>query len=292
MPKVTLPKLTMPKMTLPKVTLPKLSMPKWTLPTLSLPRFELPKAALRKWLPSVGSPDTPLSPSKLIAGVGVLLVLLTSWAVLTRPGSGTSPRGSDNDGPNAATAWLSSGEEAAGKQATPAPAAPKPTRTAPPAGKVALPPRAAAPVPAQDAQNADSREAAVAEPGPDEQKTPARVKRLPPPAPSVGFVNSRVVVGGSAHFVEVRVRRTGDVSQPASFTWWTEDGTALSGFEYIGQPRLKSGFGAGKASATLFVKVAGSQPRRQAAKFDIVIGDAGSLTLNKPRATVTLLPGR
>jgi hypothetical protein len=108
----------------------------------------------------------------------------------------------------------------------------------------------------------------------------------------VGFAFSRLTVAANAHFVELRVRRTGDLSQPASFSWWTEDGTALAGFEYIGQQRLKTGFAAGSSTATLFIKVASNQPRRQASKFDVVIGDAGTLNLAKPRATVTLLPGR
>jgi hypothetical protein len=287
MPKVTLPKFSVPKVSLPKVTLPRVSLPK-----LAFPKLALPKVAQEKWLPALAEVSKSLSPPKVIAVVGVLLVMLTSWAVITRPGSGSAPPGTD--APTAATAWLSSGDEPKAPSeplATntgSATLAPAPTVTAGPTLALNAPAATPAVPPAQAQGQSPAAVEANKEPVP---APPVRAK-APPALPSIGFVYSRLTVGGNSHFAEVRVRRTGDLSQPASFSWWTEDGSALAGFEYIGQQRLKSGFAAGSSTASLFVKVAGNQPRRQASKFDVVIGDAGSLNLVKPRVTVTLLPGR
>ena len=91
-------------------------------------------------------------------------------------------------------------------------------------------------------------------------------------------------------YAEIRVHRSESTQAPSSFEWWTEDGTALAGFDYLGQARGIASFPPGSLNAVLFVKVLANDSRRQAATFNVVIANpANGATLGQNTTRVTLL---
>jgi serine/threonine protein kinase len=91
-------------------------------------------------------------------------------------------------------------------------------------------------------------------------------------------------------YAEIRVHRSVATQAPSSFEWWTEDGTALAGFDYLGQARSSASFPPGGLDTVLFVKVLANDARREPAKFNVVIANPpNGATLGQSTTRVTLL---
>ena len=71
------------------------------------------------------------------------------------------------------------------------------------------------------------------------------------------------------------MRRKGFLRSDASFTWWTESGTAKAGMDFVGaSPRIEH-IDAGKDHVTLSIPVVVNPRRRQPANFYVVIDQPG-----------------
>jgi len=91
-------------------------------------------------------------------------------------------------------------------------------------------------------------------------------------------------------YAEIRVHRSAATDAPSSFEWWTEEGTALAGFDYLAQTRSLAYFPPGSLNTVLFVKVLANDARRQPAKFNVVIANPrNGAALGHSTTAVTLL---
>ena len=120
----------------------------------------------------------------------------------------------------------------------------------------------------------------------------AKVVR-PPSAPAplkVSMAAGFYRIHPQQRYAEIRVHRSAATQAPAGFEWWTEDGTALAGFDYLAQTRSRVSFPPGGLNAVLFVKVLANDSRRQPADFNVVIANPTSgATLGQKTTRVTLL---
>jgi hypothetical protein len=71
----------------------------------------------------------------------------------------------------------------------------------------------------------------------------------------------------------VVVRRSGSLHGEASFSWWTESGTAKPGRDFGAVATHEEHIEAGKSTLNLFIPVVGDSTRRQPTSFYVVIGD-------------------
>jgi hypothetical protein len=109
---------------------------------------------------------------------------------------------------------------------------------------------------------------------------------------AINLASASYYVPAGANFAEIRVRRTAASADRSSFEWWTEESSALSGIDYVAQPRSMVTFLPGSHTTSLFVKLLADSSRRQPAKFDVVIGGASKGTsLGVSRAQIMLAPG-
>ncbi len=113
------------------------------------------------------------------------------------------------------------------------------------------------------------------------------IERPAPAEPRIWLsARSRRVPRG-ANFAEVRVRRS---EGAGSFLWWTEDGTARAGSDYIAQARILQTFSKGRDSATLFVRLRPEASRAAPASFQLIIEPATPAALGGPARTSIVLP--
>jgi serine/threonine protein kinase len=90
----------------------------------------------------------------------------------------------------------------------------------------------------------------------------------------------------------VLVRRSGTVHGNASFSWWTESGTAKPGRDFATIAPHQEHIDDGKASVNLFIPVIADVTRRQPRSFYVVISDPGDgATLGARTLTMVTLPG-
>jgi hypothetical protein len=92
----------------------------------------------------------------------------------------------------------------------------------------------------------------------------------------------------AAHVI---VKRTGNLRADASFTWWTESGTAKPGKDFMDVKTHEEHFEAGKAAADLFVPVVADPTRKESKSFYIVINDpSDGASLGKRTLTMVTIP--
>jgi hypothetical protein len=89
----------------------------------------------------------------------------------------------------------------------------------------------------------------------------------------------------------VTVRRKGNLHGEASFTWWTESGTAKPGQDFVPVTPRVEGIADGKGSVILSIPVS-DKPRSQAKSFYVVIDqtESGAALGARTLTMVTLLP--
>jgi hypothetical protein len=102
---------------------------------------------------------------------------------------------------------------------------------------------------------------------------PARV--VPNPLARIELAADTTEVQAGDPVAQVIVRRKGFLRSDASFTWWTESGTAKAGMDFVGaSPRIEH-IDAGKDHVTLSIPVVVNPRRRQPANFYVVIDQPG-----------------
>jgi len=122
------------------------------------------------------------------------------------------------------------------------------------------PPEASAPVSppptptASAAQSVAAKESVAAAPAPVEQP-PA-----PPPEPeTIGFALPKFTVSERDAYAAVIVARSGGNRGVSVFTWWTSDGTAKAGSDYVDLGKVVVKFAAGEANRALHIPIVGDE---------------------------------
>ena len=159
--------------------------------------------------------------------------------------------------------------EEAASPAPPRPAMQAPAVTPPPAAKTLVAAKPAASVPAGDAA---SRLAAGG---------PARVE----------MAADTVEVNNGDAAATVSVRRKGNLHGAATFSWWTESGTAKPGTDFAAVTPRVGEIADGSASVNLNIPLSNA-PRSQPKSFYVVIDhdDAGGAQLGAKTLTMVTLP--
>jgi tRNA A-37 threonylcarbamoyl transferase component Bud32 len=147
----------------------------------------------------------------------------------------------------------------------------------------------------QAAQTAEEEPAAV--PAPPAHAANKSRDAGAPPARAVDRTE-RIAIGAASYrirpgekFVEIQVHRSSASRRAASFDWWTEPGTALSGADYVPQARTTKSFLPAARTVTLFVKVYSNASGRASDTFYVVIGNPsdGSALGAVTKASVSIL---
>jgi serine/threonine protein kinase len=87
------------------------------------------------------------------------------------------------------------------------------------------------------------------------------------------------------------VRRRGSLQGAATFTWWTESGTAKPGQDFVAVAPHQEVIEEGKNSVSLFIPVVGDATRQQPKSFYVVINDPGEgVTLGARTLTMVTIP--
>ena len=87
------------------------------------------------------------------------------------------------------------------------------------------------------------------------------------------------------------VRRRGSLQGNATFTWWTESGTAKPGQDFIAVMPHEEVIEEGKNAVSLFIPVVGDAKRQQPKSFYVVINDPGpGVTLGARTLTMVTIP--
>jgi hypothetical protein len=206
------------------------------------------------------APPAKLGASRIMAALGLFVACLCAWAIFDRP------------------ARMSMTASAI--------AAPATGQASPASGAAIL--ESAAAVAAVSVAPAEATPQEMA-PG----ASAARAMGAGPTREKIDLASASYNLPPGARFAEIRVRRNTASPQKASFEWWTEESSALSGIDFVTQPRAKVTFLPGSRTASLFVKVLDDSARKQGARFDVVIGGASKGTLlGVSRTEVTLASAR
>jgi serine/threonine protein kinase len=147
---------------------------------------------------------------------------------------------------------------------------------------------ATAPVPEADAVTKPVRSAARA--APVASDAPAGVGNQP--LARIEFAQDTTEVLPGDPIAQVTIRRKGNLRSDATFTWWTESGTAKSGIDFVGvAPRVEH-IEAGKDRISLIIPVVYDSKRRQTKNFYAVIDQPGPGASLGARtlAMVTIVP--
>jgi len=165
---------------------------------------------------------------------------------------------------------------------TPSPAAPAPPPTPtlmPPAvARASAPPAPAAPAPASTPAPAATAEATIVA----ATAAPATIEL------SAGHY--AVPPGDSA--ARIVVRRNGNLQGEVSFSWWTENASALADVDFIAWGHRNEKIAAGRSSVTLLVPIINDATRTAARSFSVILADIkGARPAATIRATVQLAGG-
>lgn len=96
-----------------------------------------------------------------------------------------------------------------------------------------------------------------------------------PPLARIEFAKDTTEVLPGDSMAQVTVRRKGNLRGNASFTWWTESGTAKPGTDFVAvAPRVEQ-FDAGRDRINLLIPVVSDPRRRQSENFYVVIDQPG-----------------
>jgi len=94
----------------------------------------------------------------------------------------------------------------------------------------------------------------------------------PPPEPETfEFGLDRVEVAESAASAAVLILRYGDRSRASSVSWWTEEGTAKAGVDYVNLGVLAEKFARGEQNRTIHIPIVGDHNAEGAETFFVVV---------------------
>lgn len=175
--------------------------------------------------------------------------------------------------------WGDAGSGAATRppMSTAAPAAAMP---APPADAPATAPSAApAPAiePAVAAQPKDAAAPELAGPAPSPSPAPAAAVATPG-VPTIEFAEDHYTVPPGESAARIIVRRSGNIDRNLSFSWWTENSSALADVDYVSWGRRTEYVRAGQSSITLLVPIINDSTRTAPRRFQVVmdLAEAGA----------------
>jgi serine/threonine protein kinase len=174
-------------------------------------------------------------------------------------------------------------------RATASPPSPAPTPQAPTSAKSApssAAPTAAAPTAAAPSSPAPARE-------PSTPRTAASAARTGPAMRSrIDLAADSISVAPADPAARIVVHRSGNLHGDATFSWWTESGTAKPGHDFVPVAPHEEHIGDGKSALTLYVPVVVDSRRRQPKSFYVVIGSpsAGASLGAHTLAMVTIAP--
>jgi hypothetical protein len=212
------------------------------------------------------APPATLGAQRVVAALGLFLACLCAWVMFNRP------------------ARLSMTASAI--------AAPATRQTSAAGGSNSVVSDAPIEGTSVDAASVDPASGAAPQEAPPAGATP-RATGDAPHLEKIDLASASYRLPPGAKFAEIRVRRDRASPDRASFEWWTEASSALSGIDFVTQPPAKVTFLPGSRTASLFVKVLDDSARKRAAKFQVVIGGASKGTLlGVSRAEVTLTAAR
>jgi hypothetical protein len=122
--------------------------------------------------------------------------------------------------------------------------------------------------------------------------TPSRsAAGIQPPHTRIELTADVVEVPLTDPAAHILVKRTGDLRTDASFTWWTESGTAKPGQDFMNVKAHAEHFEDGKTLVNLFVPVVADPTRKQSKSFYIVINDPSEhASLGKRTLTMVTIP--
>jgi hypothetical protein len=149
-----------------------------------------------------------------------------------------------------------------------APGAKPPDETAssvPPAAAAAPSPTTAEPQPTIDESAATATQPATAQPA-------AAVPASAPGITRFAFLQDVTTVSESGVAARIVIRRSGDLSRPASVSWWTADGTAVADADYADLGARVERFEPGEASRTVYVPLTNDAVAEPAKSFSIFLG--------------------
>jgi hypothetical protein len=163
--------------------------------------------------------------------------------------------------------------------AAPPPSAPAPQAAA--SSSATQPPAAAASAPRATAPALDSAPPASAD--------AAAIGQLP--RSRIELAADTIDVPLTDPAARIIVRRRGSLAGAATFTWWTESGTAKPGQDFVAVTPHEETIEDGKNSVSLFIPVVGDATRQQPKSFYVVINDPGpGVTLGARTLTMVTIP--
>jgi hypothetical protein len=161
-----------------------------------------------------------------------------------------------------------------------APGAIAPTPAAPAASPEQPEPRVSRP----QAPAADEPRATPPAPAPETQPPPAAVVEQPVPAPPpqapavaagptrFAFAHDLATVREGDVAARIVINRSGNLSGPATVSWWTEGGTARGDADYADLGARIERFAPGEASRTIYVPLTNDSVREQTKTFTVLLG--------------------
>jgi serine/threonine protein kinase len=205
-----------------------------------------------------------------------------------QPSSSTQPSSPTQPSSSLQSTAIPPAERAAAPPNAPTPqaAAPSSSSPAPPSpasdrGRLAANERGAATSSPRAAPSAP-----VATPSSDAEEPPG-----PLPRSRVELAADTIDVPITDPAARIVVRRRGSLQGAATFTWWTESGTAKPGQDFIAVTPHPEVIEEGKSSVSLFIPVVGDATRQQPKSFYVVINDPGpGVTLGARTLTMVTIP--
>jgi Calx-beta domain-containing protein len=109
-------------------------------------------------------------------------------------------------------------------------------------------------------QSSSAPESVAAAPAAVEQPPAPAPAPAPPPEPeTIGFALPKFKVSERDAFAAVIVARSGGTRGPSVFTWWTSDGAAKAGSDYVDLGRVVVKFAAGEQNTIIRIPIVGDQ---------------------------------
>lgn len=110
------------------------------------------------------------------------------------------------------------------------------------------------------AEKVTTARAAVDSAPPEVTAAPTVVEPPPPPTPeTIGFALPKFTASERDAFAAVIVARNGGNRGASVFTWWTSDGTAMAGKDYVDLGRVVVKFAAGEQNRSIHIPIVGDE---------------------------------
>lgn len=186
-----------------------------------------------------------------------------------------------------------------------APSAAPPSAAAQPAARGAEPHAQTAPPPSPPPAALPAGEAENTSPSPTRRRAPATPLATESPSSSAAAASqagmqthSRIELAADTIEVPITdpaarvvVRRRGSTHGDATFTWWTESGTAKPGQDFMAVAPHQEVIEDGKSAVSLFIPVVSDATRQQPKSFYVVINDPGpGVSLGARTLTMVTIP--